>query len=58
MRPKSTVFGVLIVIAVFGFILGTRRERAYGGALTAEQLNDGKGGLAVEEIETTGARTG
>ena len=56
--PTWAVLGVLIVIAVLGFRVGTWFERSYGGALTAEQLNDGGDGVAVEGVEILSARTG
>ena len=40
-----------------GFALGTRFERAHGGALTAEELNGGGGEVMVEEIELVSLRT-
>jgi uncharacterized protein len=36
--PTWVVLGILVVVAVLGFIIGTRFERSHGGPLTAEQL--------------------
>ncbi len=53
--PTWLVLGVLIVIAVLGFVIGTRLERANGGALTAEQLT-GTGAEETGEIEIVSVR--
>ncbi len=37
--PTWAVIGILIVVAILGFALGSWLERRSGGALTAEQLN-------------------
>lgn len=55
--PTWIVLGVLILVAVFGFFVGTRFERAHGGALTAEQLTGESVGEA-EEIEILSVRVG
>ncbi len=48
--PNWMVLGILIVIAVLGFVVGSRLERVYGGPLTAEQLSaKDKGGGEVGE---------
>ena len=56
--PIWAVLGILIVIAVLGFCVGTLFERSYGGALTAEQLNDGGDGVAGEEVKILSVRSG
>ncbi len=53
--PTWLVLGVLIVIAVLGFVIGTRLERANGGALTAEQLT-GTSAEETGEIEIVSVR--
>lgn len=55
--PTWAVLGILIVIAVLGFRVGTWFERRYGGPLTAEQLNDGGDGVAAEGVEILSVRT-
>ncbi len=45
-----TILAVLVVVAVAGFILGSRLERSAGGALTAEQLNEEADRLADRNI--------
>ncbi len=49
--------GVLLVIAVIGFAVGSALERRYGGALTAAQLNGAERGTLVEHIEIVSLRT-
>ncbi len=51
------MLAILIVIAVAGFALGTRLERAYGGPLTAEELNGDEAETIVEQIEIVTVRT-
>jgi uncharacterized protein len=48
--PTWAVIGVLVVIAVLGFIIGNRFERAHGGALTAGQLSESETAAQVDEI--------
>jgi hypothetical protein len=55
--PTWAVLGILVLVAVLGFALGTWLERAHGGALTAEQLTDGGGEVTIEEIEIVSIRT-
>jgi hypothetical protein len=55
--PTWAVLGILTVLAVLGFALGSWFERAHGGALTAEQLTDGGGKVTIEEIEIVSVRT-
>ena len=55
--PTWAVLGILIVIAVIGFAVGSRLERFYGGPLTAEQLNGDARGAVVEHIEIVSLRT-
>lgn len=55
--PTWAVLAILIVIAVAGFALGTRLERAYGGPLTAEELNGDEAETIVEQIEIVTVRT-
>jgi len=52
------VIAVLAVVAVLGFALGSRLERALGGPLTAEQLNGGAASEAAASIEIVTLRTG
>ncbi len=54
--PIWAVLIILIVVAVLGFALGTRLERASGGALTAEQVNGGDGLEVIERIEIVNIR--
>ena len=56
--PTWAVLAILIVIAIIGFALGTRLERAYGGPLTAEQLNGGEERETIERIDIVSVRTG
>ena len=56
--PTWAVLAILIVIAIIGFALGTRFERAYGGPLTAEQLNGGEERETIERIDIVSVRTG
>jgi len=58
--PTWIVLAVLIVAAVFGFVFGTRLERAHGGPLTAEQLDGGAPTIVaqVEQLEIIDIRTG
>ena len=44
------MLGILVVVAVLGFIIGTRFERAHGGPLTAGQLT-GETAEKIGEIE-------
>ncbi len=55
--PTWAVLGILIVVAVFGFFIGTRFERVHGGALTAEQLT-AESTEDAEEIEILSVRLG
>jgi len=54
--PTWAVLVILIIVAVLGFALGTRLERASGGALTAEQLNEDNGLEIVEATEVADIR--
>ncbi len=54
--PTWAVLIILIVVAVLGFALGTRLERASGGALTAEQVNGDDGLEIVEHVEIADIR--
>jgi hypothetical protein len=54
--PVWAVLIILIIVAVLGFALGTRFERASGGALTAEQLNANDGLEVVEHVEIADIR--
>jgi len=54
--PTWAVIGILIVIAVVGFIIGTRLERAHGGALSAEQLTEPEVVSRVEAINIVSLR--
>ncbi len=56
--PTWAVLAILVVIAIIGFALGTRLERAYGGPLTAEQLNGGEERETIERIDIVSVRTG
>jgi uncharacterized protein len=56
--PNWAVLGILVVMAVLGFALGSWFERRHGGALTAEQLNGGKPRIITEEINIVSLRTG
>ena len=57
--PTWAVLAILIVVAIVGFALGTRLERAHGGPLTAEQLNGGEGATTmIERIDIVSVRTG
>lgn len=49
--PTWSVLAVLIAVAVFGFMLGSRFERAAGGALTAQQLSEAPDRATIEQIE-------
>ena len=55
--PTWAVLAVLIVVAIVGFMVGARLERALGGPLTAEQLDGGDAGAVIEEIEIVTIRT-
>ena len=55
--PTWAVLLVLVVLALLGFIVGTWFERAHGGALTAEELNEADNEALVEEIEIVSVRT-
>ena len=55
--PTWAVLGALIVVAILGFAVGTRLERAHGGALTAEQATGGNSEDIVGEIEIVSIRT-
>ena len=55
--PTWAVLGILIVIAVIGFAVGSWFERQRGGPLTAEQLNGEARGAVVEHIEIVSLRT-
>jgi uncharacterized membrane protein YedE/YeeE len=52
------VIAVLVVVAVLGFALGSRLERAFGGPLTAEQLNEAAASQVAASIEIVTVRTG
>lgn len=54
--PAWAVIGVLAIIAILGFVVGARFERAHGGPLTAEQLSNGDGNEFLEEIEIVSVR--
>jgi uncharacterized protein len=54
--PVWAVLVILIAIAVFGFAIGARFERRYGGPLTAEQLNGDGSESVIEEIEIVSVR--
>ena len=57
--PTWAVLGVLVVMAIVGFALGTWFERRRGGALTAEELNGGGGPIVIaSEIDVIGVRAG
>jgi len=58
--PTWAVLGILIIVAVIGFALGTWLERRAGGSLTAKQLNATNefGGDVVEQVEILSLRTG
>jgi hypothetical protein len=43
--PAWAILVVLVIVAVLGFALGSRLERAAGGALTAEQLAEETNGV-------------
>lgn len=55
------VLAALTVMAVIGFVVGTRFERRHGGALSAEELDkddaDGQSGVIAGEIEIVRIRT-
>ena len=54
--PTWAVIGILVVIAVLGFIVGNSFERAHGGALTAEQLTEPETAARVDEIDIVSLR--
>lgn len=54
--PSWAVLVILVLAAVGGFALGARLERASGGSLTAEQLNQSSD-EPVERIDIAGAQT-
>lgn len=56
--PVWLVLAVLIVLAVLGFVAGSWFERRLGGPLTAEQLDNGDGTIAVAEIDIVTMRAG
>jgi hypothetical protein len=56
--PTWAVICALVVVAILGFIVGTRLERAHGGALTAKQLSNDDGNEFIEEIEIVSVRAG
>ena len=49
--PTWAALAILIVIAGLGFKLGSWFERRHGGALSAEELNDGDASESVERVE-------
>ncbi len=56
--PAWMVIGILIAVAAAGFWVGTRFERAHGGALTAEDVSDGEAAEITEEIEIVSVHAG
>ena len=56
--PTWAVICALVVVAILGFIVDTRLERAHGGALTAKQLSNDDGNEFIEEIEIVSVRAG
>jgi len=55
--PTWAILVILVVVAIVGFVLGTRLERAFGGPLTAEQLDGEANDTVVEEINIVSVRT-
>jgi len=49
--PTWTILAILIAVAVFGFVLGSRLEKLAGGALTAQQLSEPVDAETSEKIE-------
>jgi hypothetical protein len=49
--PTWAILLLLFVVAIAGFALGTRLERALGGPLTAEQLNGDENQETIAQVE-------